>query len=207
MTAFSGHIYGVVLNDVREREVLQPAFMEAPYGKPPVAPVVFMKPRVCLNRWSPANDAAGPWQASTCLALLFAEDATCCTEAQVDRVIGATALAIDLSRPQPNYYRPSIAMRNEEGTLALSDWSGPTFPAKLDLMIDGKQAHSWQLNRLARPVHALVSEISLFLTLKAGDVLLVGLPGDAPTVTAGQSLVVEAEGMPRAGMIFAEVAA
>jgi hypothetical protein len=57
MTAFSGNIYGVVLNDSDERAELEASLHEAPYGKPPVAPVVFMKPRTCLSGWSAPADA------------------------------------------------------------------------------------------------------------------------------------------------------
>jgi 5-oxopent-3-ene-1,2,5-tricarboxylate decarboxylase / 2-hydroxyhepta-2,4-diene-1,7-dioate isomerase len=198
MTAFSGHIYGVVLNDCDERGALAGSFQEAPYGKPPVAPVVFMKPRTTMGRWSEGTDSEGVYCASTTLALLFSQDASFVAEDQVGRCIGATALAIDLSLPQPNYYRPAVAFRNADGTLILGDWMTPHYPDAIDLLVDGKGAHSWQLSRLVRPVPALVSELSQFLTLKAGDVLLVGFAGNAPQVRAGQSLCVRAPGLPEA---------
>jgi len=202
MTAFSGHIYGVVLNDRDEQADVGASFHAAPYGKPPQAPVIFMKPRVSMQFWPGSADAQGPYRASTSLALLFAEDASAATEDQVARCIGATAIAIDLSLAQPNYYRPAIAFRNAEGTLVLGNWSAPVYPDELYLSVEGQAAHSWHLSRLVRNIPALVAETSQFLTLKAGDVLLVGLPGDAPEVYSGQSVRAHAQGLAAACCII-----
>lgn len=207
MTAFPGHIYGVVLNDHDELAKLESSFHEAPYGKPPVAPVVFMKPRTCLRGSPASSDAQGPLLASTSLAVLFAEDAACVPADQVVRCIGATALAIDLSLPQPNYYRPAVAFRNGDGTLVLGDWAAPVFPEAIELSIDGKLAHSWSLSRMMRPIPALISEISQFLTLRAGDVLLVGLAGDAPEVGNGHSICARAAGLAAASAVIGEARA
>jgi 5-oxopent-3-ene-1,2,5-tricarboxylate decarboxylase / 2-hydroxyhepta-2,4-diene-1,7-dioate isomerase len=202
MTAFSGNIYGVVLNDRDERATLESSFHAAPYGKPPVAPVVFMKPRTCLQGWSSPADANDIYRASTSLALLFARDATMVSADQAQNCVGATALAIDLSLLQPNYYRPAVAFRNSDGTLILGNWSAPVYPKSIELLIDGRMAHSWDLSRLVRPIPALVSDISQFLTLKAGDVLLVGFAGDAPNARIGQSIAAQTQNLARASSII-----
>jgi 5-oxopent-3-ene-1,2,5-tricarboxylate decarboxylase/2-hydroxyhepta-2,4-diene-1,7-dioate isomerase len=199
MTGFSGHIYGVALNDSSELERLQPEFALPPYGKPPEAPVIFMKPRVCLDGFASAQAAAGAWRASATLALLFSRDACAVAQEDVEAHVGATALAIDLSRAQPSYHRPAVAFRNQPGTLMLGDWVPPTYPDRIELSVDGQVVHDWSLARLARPIAPLIACLTRFLTLRAGDVLLVGLAGDAPAVQAGQRISAAAPGLPAAG--------
>jgi 5-oxopent-3-ene-1,2,5-tricarboxylate decarboxylase / 2-hydroxyhepta-2,4-diene-1,7-dioate isomerase len=202
MTGISGNIYGVVLNDTAEQASLGASLHEAPYGKPPQAPVIFMKPKVCLNPAFSPGSAAGSWRASTTLALMFARNASRLKKEDVLACVGATALAIDLSRPQPNYYRPAIAFRNGEGTLFVGDWAAPTYPDEIVLSVNGAKSHNWALSRLVRPIPVLISEISQFLTIQAGDVLMVGFAGDAPEVFPGQSLHVAAEGLSGASAII-----
>jgi 5-oxopent-3-ene-1,2,5-tricarboxylate decarboxylase/2-hydroxyhepta-2,4-diene-1,7-dioate isomerase len=204
MTSISGNIYGVVLNDSAERAALEASFHEAPYGKPPEAPVIFIKPRVSLN---PAFSADGKWRASTTLALLFAKNAARVAEDEALACVGATTLAIDLSRQQLNYYRPAIAFRNGEGALALGDWAAPTYPNEIVLSVDGAKSHGWPLSRLVRPIPRLISEISQFLTIQAGDVLMIGFAGDAPEVSPGQSIRADAKGLPCARAIVGGAAA
>ena len=192
----AGNIYGVVLNDAQERGRLASQFDEKPYAKPPVAPVVYMKPRSSLARASVAVPADTGLTASTTLAVLIARDTGGVSESEVAACIGAMALALDLSLPSESYYRPAIAQKNGDGRLALAEFAAPAMPGAIRLKADGRPIHEWTLDRLVRPLERLVADLGAFLTLKAGDVLLVGLPGDAPVIRPGQSLRVEADGLP-----------
>ncbi|HKT16032.1 MAG TPA: fumarylacetoacetate hydrolase family protein [Allosphingosinicella sp.] len=193
--SFAGHIYGVVLNDKEERARLEPQFAEKPYAAPPKAPVVFMKPRGALSTHQVSVGAGKQLVASPTVALLFGRDATSVAPADVPGCIAAMALAVDFSLPQANYYRPSVSERSGDETLLLGSFVAPRLPDRIATFIDGREAHGWSLDRLVRPVDELVSELSAFLTLRAGDILMVGLPGDAPSVEAGQSIRVEATGL------------
>lgn len=192
----AGNIYGVVLNDAAERERLAPQFHEKPYGAPPVAPVVYMKPLSSLVRGAVAVPTEAGLVASTTLALLISRDTGGVSESGVTACLGAVALALDLSVPAASYYRPAVAQKNGDGRLALGDFTAPTVPGSIRLLADGKPVHEWPLDRLVRPPETLVAELAAFQTLKAGDVLLIGLPGDAPAIQPGQTLRVEADGLP-----------
>jgi 5-oxopent-3-ene-1,2,5-tricarboxylate decarboxylase/2-hydroxyhepta-2,4-diene-1,7-dioate isomerase len=47
-----------------------------------------------------------------------------------------------------------------------------------------------------RPVDRLIAEISEFLTLEPGDIVLIGEPADAPLVRTCDRVRVECDGLP-----------
>lgn len=205
----SGHIYGVALNDRLERDRLASAFQEKPYGAPPIAPIVYMKPAAALAR-GPVRVAAGTQLvAAPTIALLFARDASRIAADQVQAHLGAAALALDLSLSlsQTSYYRPAIAQKNGDDFLVLGDAGAVDLPDTIRTFIDGAPVHSWSLDRLWLPVADLVAQLSLFMTLRAGDILLIGLPGDAPVVKPGQAIRAEADGLAAIETIILEAVA
>lgn len=192
----AGNIYGVVLNDAAERERLAPQFGEKPYAAAPRAPVVYMKPLSSLATGTVGVPAATGLIAATTVAVLIARDTGKVAESGVAACLGGVALALDLSVPAASYYRPAVAQKNGDGRLALGSFAAPALPASLKLLADGELVHEWPLARLVRGLETLIADLGAFLTLKAGDVLLVGLPGDAPVIRPGQRLRVEADGLP-----------
>ncbi len=192
----AGNIYGVVLNDAAERDRLAPQLDEKPYGAAPIAPVVYMKPLASLAHGKVAVPAETGLIASTTLAALIARDTGGVAENGVAACLGGVALALDLSIPNSSYYRPAVAQKNGDSRLALGDFVAPALPLSIRLLVDGRIAHEWSLDRLIRPLETLIADLGAFLTLKAGDVLLIGLPGDAPVIGADQVLQVEADGFP-----------
>jgi 5-oxopent-3-ene-1,2,5-tricarboxylate decarboxylase / 2-hydroxyhepta-2,4-diene-1,7-dioate isomerase len=192
----AGNIYGVVLNDAEEHQRLAPQFGEKPYGAAPIAPVIYMKPLASVVHGKVPVPADTGLAASTTLAVLIARDTGGVTRSGVADCLGGVALALDLSVPASSYYRPAVAQKNGEGRLALGDFVAPAMPEAITLFADGKPVHEWSLERLVRPLDLLVADLGAFLTLKAGDVLLIGLPGDAPVIRPGQTLRVVADGLP-----------
>lgn len=201
---FSGHIYGVALNDLQQRDALAQAFEAKPYQAPPLAPVVYMKPRSSLACTTIVMPPVGPLAAAASLAVLVARDASRVSEGEALDCIGAVCLAVDLSLPQESYYRPAIAQKNGDGRLLLGEMTAPLMPDEIVTIIDGRVAHGWRLDRLVRPVPRLIADLSDFMTLRAGDVLLVGLPGDCPHILGGRHLRVTAGGLPTVEARFVE---
>lgn len=194
-----GTVYGVLLNDRDEREQLEPAFHQDPYKAPPKAPVVYIKPRLSVTAGGqpvPLPEGEEDLVAAATLALLFASDATAVSAQDAWSHVGAVSLALDVSIPTESYYRPTIAQRCRDGFLPLGKAVAPTQPDEIVTYVDGREAHRWSLSRFERPIGQLVADLSAFMTLKAGDTLLVGLPGDAPRVYLGQTIRVEAAGLP-----------
>ena len=192
----AGNIYGVALNDREQVEALASSFSDKPYGAPPQAPVVYMKPGVCADGGPVRLPQGTTLVASPTLALLFARDTARVSEADGWDHVGAVCLALDLALPQKDYYRPAVAQLNGPGFLPLGEFVAPFMPDEIRTHIDEQLVHSWRLNRLMRPMGKLIADLSAFMTLRAGDLLLVGVPGDAPMLRAGQEVRVAAKGLP-----------
>jgi 5-oxopent-3-ene-1,2,5-tricarboxylate decarboxylase/2-hydroxyhepta-2,4-diene-1,7-dioate isomerase len=199
---FTGTIYGVALNDREALRRLAAAFGAAPYEAPPVAPVVYLRPRRCASSGGAPiplpPDVPGLTVAAT-LGLVFARDATRETPATALAAVGAVAVCLDVAVPGADYHRPALRAQARDGFLPHGALAAP--PAALAAVefttrLDGAVAHRWSLARLARPVATLVADLTAFMTLAAGDVLLVGLADDAPVAAAGQRVEVLATGLP-----------
>ena len=204
----SGTIYGVVLNDAEQRASLAASFTVEPYAAAPMAPVVYVKPGPCVSQGMvsiPPN--IDELEVAPTLALLFSRDAAHVAAGDAMRSVGAICLALDVSVPQASFYRPAVAQRCRDGFLPMGPFTSAGLPAAIATSIDGQAAHLWALDRLVRPVPELVAELSRFMTLRAGDVLLVGLPGNAPKVGPGRTVRVEAEGLPSLAAWFERGAA
>ena len=121
--------------------------------------------------------------------------------------MAASALALDVSLPGGDYYRPDIARRCRDGFLPLGEFGDVSIPDEIVTSVDDVVVHRWSLSRLVRDPTTLITDLSSFMTLRAGDILLVGLPGDAPTARAGQRIKVEAANMtPLSTLIVGEAA-
>ncbi len=194
----AGAAYGVALNDRNLLSSHQQAFAEAPYKAPPKAPVLYIKTRNCLTTGgAPVLTDLKAVQAAATIGVLFARDLTRASPGEVRAAIGAVCLALDVSEPSDSYYRPAIRQQCRDGFLPLGALTAlPSTFEDIVTQIDGKEVHRWSLDRLVRPLETAASEISAFMTLQAGDLLLLGLAADAPTAQPGQTVTVSSRGLP-----------
>ena len=198
----SGSVYGVALNDRREREIRADTFEASPYVKGPQAPILYIKPRTCLALGG-ATVSIPPdldtLVAAPTVALLFGNR---------PGVPVAAALAIDVSEASDSYYRPAIRQKSRDGFLPMGEFAALpllTDQDEIATSIGNEQVHCWRLGRLHLDPRMLIAELSTFMTLADGDVLLIGLPGDAPRIVAGQSIRVEGLGLPPVTASFRSV--
>lgn len=195
----AGTAYGVALNHRGEVARLAPAFAEAPYKAPPVAPVVYIKPRSCFSVADapvPLPEDLGEVALSSTLALLFGRDACRVDANDALKAVDAACLAIDVSEPLDSYYRPAIRQLCRDGFLPLGPLGAlPALDGEIVTALDGVEAQRWSLADLVRPVGQLIADLSGFMTLKAGDLLLVGTAGNPPRASAGQRIDVTMAGM------------
>jgi 5-oxopent-3-ene-1,2,5-tricarboxylate decarboxylase/2-hydroxyhepta-2,4-diene-1,7-dioate isomerase len=205
----TGTLYGVVLNDGAERALLASAFTQPPYQAPPQAPVLYIKPRACLaphQATVPLPVELDAVEAAATIGLLLGRDARRVSADQALDHVTAACLALDVTQPHDSYYRPAVRHRGRDAFLpagALAPFDPRVLEGEILTEVDGQMIHHWSPRRLVRQAATLIADISAFMTLAAGDLLLVGLPHDAPRVTAGQRVTAFAGDLPPVTAVFA----
>jgi len=192
----AGTVYGVLLNFRHEHELWQPRMREAPYKAPPQAPVLYVK---TANTWNPDGGAV---EVPTGVAGVEAG-------ATIGLVMGehgpvACALLNDLSLPHASYFRPPVKFRCRDGFLGTP---GQTVPLtaladlaalQLQVHVNGALRQTVALSQLMRPAATLLTEVNAFMTLRPGDVLMlgcdVGPDGHRPLLQAGDTVTLTAPG-------------
>ena len=202
MAMIAGTIYGVALNDREQCARLATAFEKPPYSKPPQKPVLYIKPRNCLMGDAgiiPLPSDLSQVEAAPSLALLIGRDATRVPpQTALDHVAGA-CLALDIGEPGGGYYRPPVRQRCRDGFLrlgAMAPFQQKLLGGTIDISVNDKSIGDWPLTRLVRGAARLIADISDFMTLDAGDLLLTGLPQDAPCLTDGDHIALHLDHLP-----------
>lgn len=202
MAMIAGTIYGVALNDREQCARLATAFEKPPYSKPPQKPVLYIKPRNCLmgnGGIIPLPSDISRIEAAPSLALLIGRDATRIPpQTALEHVAGA-CLALDIGEPGAGYYRPPVRQRCRDGFLrlgAMASFQQDLLGGTINIAVNDKSIGNWPLSRLVRGAAQLIADISSFMTLASGDLLLTGLPQDAPCLADGDRITVRISHLP-----------
>jgi 5-oxopent-3-ene-1,2,5-tricarboxylate decarboxylase/2-hydroxyhepta-2,4-diene-1,7-dioate isomerase len=177
-------VYGVALNFRAELESLGDRLHQDPYKNPPVAPVLYMRPR---NTW---NTSGAPIRLPTGEKGLK-------MAGTLGVVIGAGYVVVnDVSIPHESYYRPAVRQRCRDGFCVIGSEVTDKLPNEVRISINGELQCRANIADLVRPIDRLIADIGEFLTLEPGDILLIGEPPDAPLAKAGDKVRVEIDGLP-----------
>lgn len=194
-----GTAYGVILNDAVSVQNIG-SLEAAPYKGAPKAPVLYIKPantRAACGTTVNLPQGANSVEVAATVGLVIGCAAARVTAADALDHVSGLVLAADLSLPHASYYRPAIKEKCFDGSLPLSsvkplvDISGLTLVTE----IDGEVVDRRPLNDLIRQPAQLLAEVSEWMTLNAGDVLLVGVRYQAPQAKAGSAVRISAEGL------------
>jgi 5-oxopent-3-ene-1,2,5-tricarboxylate decarboxylase/2-hydroxyhepta-2,4-diene-1,7-dioate isomerase len=214
--ALSGTVYGTLLNHRSALAALGEAVNRPPYNAPPVAPVLYIKPRNTLAySGSQVKIPAGTpeLEVGACLGVVIGLTACKIAEERaLDYVAGYLILA-DVSIPHGNFHRPSIRFKARDGFCplgpAVTPRSAVADPGKLTIRsyVDGDLVQTASTADLIRPVARLLADVTEFMTLVPGDVLAVGAAAPAPRVRPGQTLRIDIDGLGSLSNCFAGEAA
>lgn len=196
-----GTVYGVVLNDRASLAKLGAALDEAPYKGAPRAPAMYIKPANTLVGEGavvrlPAGETAVEIGAT--VGIVIGAPAARLTPDTALATVAGYLLVADLSLPHASYYRPAIREKCFDGacpmaaTLVPADVVGELAALVLTTIVDGRLAGKRSLAGFVRDVPKLLAEVTEFMTLSTGDVLLVGVEYLAPQVAAGAAVRIEA---------------
>jgi len=201
-TLARGTVYGTLMNFRGELEALGSKMNEAPYLAPPKAPVLYVKP---ANTWS-ENGAVirVPAGAQVTVGATVAMVMRSATE------VAGFVLMNDLSLPQESFYRPPVKLNCLDGFLGIGDRirarneAGDPAVFKLEVRINGALVQTVRFSQLVRPADKLLADVSAFMTLGAGDMLMLGCGAERPRAGAGDRIDIS---MPALGTLTNTLAA
>lgn len=188
----TGTVYGTLLNFKAELAAMRPQMHESPYKAPPQEPVLYIKP---ANTWS-------------------ANGATIAIPARVPEVeIGATVAMVmmsngsdqqvryvlmnDLSIPHSSFFRPPVKFKCLDGFLGIGSKTIKTDQPQdfiLEVRVNGDVVQTLNFSQLVRPAGQLLADVSEFMTLHDGDMLMLGCDclhnGKRPQAKAGDVIAI-----------------
>lgn len=191
-------VYGVILNDRASVQALGD-LDSAPYKGAPQAPVLYIKPANTHAR-SGASIAlpsgSNSVEVGATLGLVLGQAAARREPGNALDGVRGLVLAADLSLPHASYYRPAIREKCWDNSLVLGAMLPLVDVAGLTLMteVDGQRVDTRSLADLVRAPAQLLAEVSDWMTLNAGDVLLLGVRYQAPQAAAGSHVRISAYG-------------
>jgi 5-oxopent-3-ene-1,2,5-tricarboxylate decarboxylase/2-hydroxyhepta-2,4-diene-1,7-dioate isomerase len=197
-----GTVYGVMLNDPASLVRLAEQFSKDPYKAAPRAPILYIKP---------ANTLAG----DQCVVQVPALPGRVQIGATIGVVLGKTAARVskehalgyvdgfrivaDVSLPHESFYRPAIRERCRDGFCPIGPLvKAPDFAANqalITLSINGATVQKPSLDDAVRPLDQLLADVTEFMTLRAGDVLLLGLADQPPVAKPGDQISISVAGL------------
>jgi 5-oxopent-3-ene-1,2,5-tricarboxylate decarboxylase/2-hydroxyhepta-2,4-diene-1,7-dioate isomerase len=199
-----GTVYGVLLNFQGEMDALAPQMTQPPYKAPPQAPVLYIK---TANTWSthgaaiPVPPRLSGVEVGATIAMVIGD------RGQVDGYV----LMNDLSVPHASFFRPPVKFKNLDGFLGIGGTLLPAAEAgdpsafRLEVRINGELKQSVNFSNLVRPAAQLLADVNEFMTLRAGDVLMLGCDLGRPLAQAGDRIEISAPGFaPLSNTLVAE---
>ncbi len=199
-------VYGTALNFRGALAALGAAVNAPPYQAPPRAPILYLKPR---NTWLGPGEAvilpAGHEAVAVgpTLGVVIGQPTTRVSAAAALGHVAGYTIVNDLALPHSSYFRPAIQQQCRDGFCpigpSLIEASAITDPGALELRayINDQLRLTCSTAELIRPLPQLIADISDFMTLRRGDLLLVGLPANLPLARAGDRMAVEIDGLGR----------
>jgi 5-oxopent-3-ene-1,2,5-tricarboxylate decarboxylase/2-hydroxyhepta-2,4-diene-1,7-dioate isomerase len=190
----TGTVFGTLLNFRSEMDALGGKVNEPPYKAPPQAPVLYIKP---ANTWS----ADG---ADICVPANVLQVEIGATIAMVMKAPGEVAgyvLMNDLSVPHASLFRPPVKYKCLDGFLGIGGTllapGEAVDPSKfvVEVRVNGELRQTVAFNDLVRDSARLLADVSEFMTLGAGDALMLGCDAGRPLARVGDRIDISAPGM------------
>lgn len=209
--ALSGTVLGVLMNHRPALAALGDAVQQPPYKAAPKAPVLYVKPR---NTWVasggvvPVPADATELELGAALAAVIGRPAKNVAAADAPGHVAGWLLVADVCVPHALYYRPSLRWRVRDGFCPLGPEVTPREAVPdptalvLNVEVDGELVHQAPCGDRVRDIAALIADVSAFMTLQPGDLLMLGVAHGAPRVRAGQRAQISAPGLATLTMRF-----
>lgn len=188
-------VVGVALNSRQALAALGEAVNAPPYKAPPQAPVLYIKP---ANTYAADGDVitlpadVPEVSIGACLGIVFGRRATRVSEAEALDYVAGYRVVADLSAPHDSYFRPALKQQCRDGFCPIGSDLAPAAAVadpdalEIEVRVDGERVQRTTTADRVRPVARLIADVTAFMSFEPGDILLTGIPADAPRARAGQ---------------------
>lgn len=196
----TGTVYGTLLNYHGALEAMKAQLNESPYNEPPKAPILYIKPKNTFSSFSnpiPLPKDIERLEVGAALGIVIGKTATRVSEAEALEYVGGYTIVNDISIPHESVYRPAIRYKARDGFCPIGPWvvhaDSISNPDSLGIRvyINEEIVQENTTSHLIRPVSRLIADVTDFMTLNPGDVLLVGVPENAPLAKDGDKIRIE----------------
>ncbi len=195
----SRSVIGVALNFRETIARLAPTFNTPPYEAPPEAPILYLK---TPNTWiAPGDPIPCPMDVprlkmAGTLGLVIGRTACRVSADQAFDHVVAFTVVNDVSIPHESYYRPSLRERCFDRSCSLGRPS-PSLIKELEInvLVNNVLRCNARTSSLVRSIPQLIEDVTEFMTLHPGDILLIGEPDTAPLCGPGDKVRVEIPGV------------
>lgn len=200
----TGTVYGTLMNYQGEYEKYEGQLNQAPYNAPPKAPILYIKPiNTYIGNGAPVPMPESEEQLSTgaALAVVIGKTAAKVKKEEALEYVAGYTIVNDISIPHESIYRPAYKEKARDGFCPIGPWivdsSSLKDPnaLKISVYVNGELKTENNTSNLIRSVEELLADITDFMTLYEGDVLLVGVPENMPLIEVGDTVKIEIEGI------------
>ncbi|MYL42614.1 4-hydroxyphenylacetate isomerase [Virgibacillus massiliensis] len=196
----NGTVYGTLLNYRGAYQKLEKSMYEPPYQAPPKAPILYIKP---VNTFASAGstivlpEGVFELEIGAALGVVIGRTATKVTTSEALSYVEGYTIVNDVSIPHDSVYRPAIKEKARDGFCPIGPWivacdsiNNPN-DLQLRVKINGELKQENTTKNLIRSVEELIADVTAFMTLTKGDVLLVGVPENAPLAREDDMVQIE----------------
>lgn len=206
----SGTVYGCLLNFRREWRQLGERMSQPPHKAPPQAPVLYVK---TANTWSASGSAitlppgADAVLVGASVGLVMGPRQWSAGANQTVPVVAAYVLVNDLELPGGTYFRPAVKTKCVDSFLGLGAHgvapgdAGDPARFELQVHVNGDLRQTIRFDDLVRDAATLLRDVDGFLSLREGDLLLLGCDADRPTAQAGDHVEIAMAGSTAFGVL------
>ncbi len=202
----SGLVCGAAMNHRDALAALGAAVHQPPYKAPPAAVVLYIKPANTLIAAGAAalvDDDVPELDVGAAIGLVIGRTACAVSVGQaLDHVAGVLVVA-DFSAPYDSHFRPQTRFKARDASCAFGPEVVPLGRAGdidalgIRVFVDGRKIQESSTGNRVRGAAQLIADISEFMTLALGDIVLTGIAPGAPRVSAGAAVAIEIDGLGR----------
>ncbi len=178
-----GNIFGIALNYKDLYSTLEAQFTQNPYVKAPIKPVLFIKTPNTRNTSGQVvvKQQADTLQAGPTVGIVIGKSTSRVAKSDAYAHIAGYVVVNELSLPEESYYRPAIRAKCQDGFCALGeavaiDRVSDINQLELRVFVNDQLKQTGNTSNWIRTPDQIIEEISEYMPLNAGDIILTGTP-------------------------------